>query len=205
MQTVKVTRDYIFSAACTLPVLMEIATKYCGYSQKAAENLAKQGLKQGTEGSGLRSNGVNNLDAPKLRTVVVQKLQDSTDYGDTFKTNELQLDIDCLADMDINQAGANKAKQQRRTSQKLTGEYVVAKKGLKCDENSDPEKFKIWKHIWDSNTFEQYFEVAPKKGVTKTGRVITAASEMGWAVKCGWVVPKAIYEQQQAEAAAKKQ
>lgn len=204
MQIVKVTAQYVFSADCTLPVLMELATKYCGYSLEAANKLAKQPLKQGTNGSGARSNGVNNLEAPKLRTVVVQKLQDSNDYGDTFKSNDLQLEIDCLEDMDINKAGANKAKTARKASSKLAGEYVVVKKGLKCDESSDPEKFKIWKHIWECNTFEQYFENAPKKGVTKTQRVITAASEMGWAVKCGWVVPKAIYEQQQAEAAAKK-
>lgn len=204
MQIVNVTAQYIFSAQCTLQVLTEIATKYCGYSAEAVSKLAKQPLKQASNGNGGKSNGVGNLEAPKLRTVVVQKLQDSTDYGATFKTNELQLEIDCLAEPDINSAGANKAKTARKTSTKLAGEYVVVKKGLKCDETSDPEKFKIWKHIWESNSFEQYFENAPKKGVTKTQRVITAASEMGWAVKCGWVVPKAIYEQQQAEAAAKK-
>lgn len=204
MQIVKVTRDYIFSTACGKDVLLEIAVKYLGYTQEAAEKLATVQLSKGANGKGARSNGVGDLPQNKLRTIVVQKLQDSTDYGDTFKTNELQLEIDCLPDLDIGKAGANKAKRTTASGTKghsgpLTGAYVVANRnGSKCTAESDPDKWQIWQHIWTCNTFEEYFSKAPKKGTTAKGRVITASSEMLWAVKSGWIKPVAAEQKQDA-------
>lgn len=191
MQIVKITASFIFSNDCTGGILFEIAERYCGMTIDAVNKLAKQTLSKASNGSGGRSNGVGNLEFPKLRTVVVQKLQDGQDYGDAFKTNDLELEINCLPDLDIGKAGANKTGGTRKASSKLTGAYRVAKVGVKCTADNDPDKYEIWQHVWNCGSFEEYFQKAPKKGVTKTGRVITAASEMRWAVKCGWIVPTA--------------
>lgn len=183
MRTINVTRNYIFSETCTAEILAEIATRYCGYSQAAMQQLAEQQLAKGSAKRGNKSNASGALPQAKLRTCVVQKLQDSTDYGATFNSNELQLDIYCLAE----QAAP---KQQRTTKQALAGPYVVVtKERCKCTAETDAGKYEIWQHVWQCNTFEQYFAQAPKKAVTKTGRVITAASEINWAVARGWVKP----------------
>lgn len=195
MQVVKVTRDYIFSESCTLEVLMEIATKPeaeggVGMSQDAAEKLAKAALQKASISNGRKSSGIGDLPAPKLRTVIVQKLQDHKDNGQVFKDNALQLEINCLPDLDISKAGANKTKTgPRGTSAPLTGPYKVVKVGVKCTMETDPGKYEIWQHVWTSDSFEQYFHAAPKKAVTKTGRIITAASEIRWAIKAGWIKP----------------
>jgi hypothetical protein len=192
MQVRTVTRDFIFSDECTLEMLMEIATHgdYLGQSPAWVEKLAKQQLSKGSTGNGHpRRNGSGELPYAKLRTVIVQKLQDSPTQGAVFKDGNMQVEFPFLPDLDIGKAGAQRA--SRGASATLVGPYVVVKRGVKCTPETDASKYEIWQHVWACKSFEEYFAKAPKKGVTKTGRIITAASEMRWAVKCGWIKPVA--------------
>ena len=192
MRVITISQDFIFSQACTEAMLFEIATHkdFGGLSQVAADKLAKQHLSKPSGGKGGKSNGVGDLPLAKLRTVLVNKLQNNPDIAQVFKEGNLQFEMQHLQEETMASAGANKQRATRQPSSKLTGDYVVAKKGLKCTAETDPGKWAIWQHVWECNNFEQYFAKAPKKGVTRTGRVITASSEMLWAVKSGWVVPK---------------
>lgn len=201
MQIVKISAPFVFSAACTLPMLMELAQHaFVGYSQDAAEKLAAAKLKGAAVGNDRigkgSSAGVGDLEAPKLRTCIVNKLQDSPDVGDAFKSGDMEFEFNCLADLDMGTAGANKAK--RATSQRtasavgtMVGAYAVVKAGVKCTVETDPGKWAIWQHVWACGSFEEFFATAPAKGVTKTGRVITARSEIQWAMKSGWIKPVA--------------
>jgi hypothetical protein len=197
MQVITVTASFIFSNDCNLDMLTEIATHkdYLAMSNEAVAKLAAQQLKGASKGNGrtgrYASSGVGDLDYAKLRTIIVNKLQDSPDQGDAFKTGAMQFEMHCLPDIepDINAAGANKQGATRKQSSTLAGPYTVVKQGVKCTADSDPDKFEIWQHVWTCHSFEEYFAKAPKKGVTKTGRIITASSEMRWAVKCGWIKP----------------
>lgn len=193
MQVITVTSGFIFSNECTFDMLKEIATHkdFAGMSDKAVEQLAKQQLNKASGGKGGKSNGVGDLQYAKLRTVLVNKLQDSQEQGAVFKEGKMQFEFTCLPDLDIGKAGANKQQKTKSNAPAQKGEYVVTGKGKgKCTEDTDAGKWAIWQHIWNSTSFEEYYSKAPKKGVTKTGRVITAASEMGWAIKSGWVAPK---------------
>lgn len=203
MQVITVTKDFLFSNECTYEMLVEIATHkdFCDMSQAAVEKLAKQQLRNGSERKGNKSHASGDMPYAKLRTVMVQKLQDSPTVGEVFKAGNMQFEMQHLPDMDINAAGKNKAKSSgnRATSSDLKGAYTVEKKGVKCTEETDPGKWAIWQHIWACSSFEEYFQKAPKKAVTRTGRVITASSEMRWALKSKWVKPVSnTTEQQQA-------
>lgn len=202
MQVITVTKDFLFSTQCTLEMLTEIAMHkdFIGMSQDAVTKLANQELRNGSTRKGSKSSASGDLPHAKLRTVIVQKLQDSPTVGETFKAGTMQFEMQCLPDMDINQAGANKQRSSsggRAAAQELKGAYVRTDKlkNCKCTEASDPDKWAIWKFVWECNSFEEFFAKAPKKGHTKTGRPITAASEMRWAVNSGWVKPA---DQQQA-------
>lgn len=193
MQVKTVTSDFLFSNDCTLEMLTEIATHkdFCAMSQEAVTKLASQQLKNGSQKKGSKSHASGDMPYAKLRTVIVQKLQDSPAQGDVFKAGQMQFEFVCLPDMDINSAGKNKAKSSgtKATSTELKGAYTVEKKGLKASEETDPGKWAIWQHIWTCTSFEEYFAKAPKKAVTRTNRVITASSEIRWALKSKWIKP----------------
>jgi hypothetical protein len=181
-------------------MLMELAQHaFVGYSAEAAEKLAAQQLKGGTRGNGRTgkgaSEGVADLQAPKLRNCVVNKLQDSADVGDTFKTGSMEFEFNCLEDLDMGTAGANKTKRASKPRAasavgEMTGNYTIVKRtGLKASAETDSGKWEIWQHVWACNSFEEFFAKAPAKGTTKTGRIITARSEIKWAMLSGWIKP----------------
>lgn len=185
MQTILTTKSAILSASFTCDMLKELATTYLGYSQEAADKMAEQVLSK-------PSKDLAKLDCQKLRTTIIQKLEQSQDYGDTFKTNELMLEYSCLPDLDMGNAGKNTRRAgggRKAAGGELKGAYTVAKRGLKCTVDSDPAKFALWEIIWNSASFEDVFAKADAKYVTTTGRIITPTSELRWAVKCGWIVP----------------
>ncbi len=187
MQTILTTKSAIFSAAFTCEMLKEVATKYLGYSQEAADKLATQTVSKATK-------HLEALDCQKLRTVIVQKLEQSADFGDTFKTNELELEYDCLPDLNMANAGKNSRRPgggRKAVGGELKGAYKVEKRGLKCTAESDPSKFALWELIWNNASFEDVFAKADPKYITRTGRIITPSSELRWALKCGWIVPVA--------------
>lgn len=203
MQVITVTSDFIFSNACTYEMLVELATHkdFVGMSKEAVEKLAKQQLKNGSERKGSKSHASGDMPYAKLRTIVVQKLQDSPEQGEVFKAGNMQFEFTCLPDLDMGTAGQNKAKRQasggKATVSELKGAYVVLKKGVKCSEETDPGKWAIWKHVWECSSFEEFFSKAPKKAVTRTNRVITPSSEIRWAIKSKWIQPVAAQQEQQ--------
>ena len=200
MKTVNVKyADFFNNNIVTVQMVRELAAKALGMSQEAIEKLASQQLRKPSGNGRKGSNGASDVPEAKLRTVVLQKLQQPNDYVENFSHgNSFDFEFECLADEqpepDINAAGQNNAKRQRASKQGagLSGPYVVVRKdGLRCTQESDPEKYAMWQHVWNSKTFEEYFANAPKKAVTRTQRIITASSEMLWAVKQGWVKPVA--------------
>jgi hypothetical protein len=205
MQVIKVTSAAFFTEAVTCEQVCQIALGL-GLTQDYVDAMLAQSLKGASKGNGGKgkggSNGVGNLSCAKLRTIVMQKLTQPNDLVSNFADPAGSFEFeftgpnfpDLAPEQDINAAGSNKkasGARPRSTNGKLSGAYVVVKCGLKCTEQSDPEKYALWQHVWTSGTFEQYFANAPKKAVTCTGRIITASSEMLWAVKCGWVKPVA--------------
>jgi len=200
MQIVKISSAFIFSAACTKEMLFELAQHaFVGYSLEATEKLASQQLSKSSGGKGGKSAGVGDLPMGKLRTCVVNKLDNNPDVADVFKSGEMEFEFNCMPDLDMGTAGANKSKRQqsgpRATASKgtMTGAYTTGPKkcGLKATAETDEGKHSIWQHVFACSTFEEYFQKAPAKAVTKTGRVITAYSEMQWAIKSGWIAPVA--------------
>lgn len=196
MQVIQVTANAIFSAAFTVPMVMELAVSpFVGYTQDAAEKLAAQQLAKGSAKRGAKSTASGDLPAAKLRTCIVNKLQNNPDINATFaEANGFAFEFNCLEDLDMGNAGANKAKRNtgagsnnRATKQDLAGAYVVLKQGVKCTAETDAGKWEIWQHVWACNSFEEFFSKAPAKAVTKTQRVITARSEILWAIKSGWI------------------
>lgn len=193
MQIVTVTKSALFSESFTFAMLTEVGVRYLGMSDEAVAKTATATLAKA-------SKTMANISYAKLRTVIATKLRNHPDYNDTFNSGELQLEFDCLPDLDIGKAGANKrARKAAPTGEATTkratgatpraGAYKVAKRSGSME--ADAGKWEIWQHVWSCSSFEEYFASAPAKGVTKTGRVITAASEMGWAIKSGWIVPEA--------------
>lgn len=189
--------DFANAQVVTPAMVQEIALAL-GMTQVAIDKLLSQKLSKPSGNGRAKSSGMQDCLDAKLRTVVLTKLQNANDLVSDFSHgNSFDFEFAHLADEqpepDINAAGQNNAKRQtRKGNGKLSGAYVVVKKdGLRCTQESDPEKFALWQHVWNSGTFEQYFAQAPAKAVTRTGRIITASSEMLWAIKCGWVKPVA--------------
>ena len=202
MQIVTVTKSALFSEAFTFAMLTEVAVRYLGMSDEAVAKTATATLAKA-------SKTVANVSYAKLRTVIATKLGNHPDYNDTFNSGELQLEFDCLPDLDISKAGANKRTRKTAPAGEATtkrapagrtprtGAYKVAKRSGSME--TDAGKWEIWQHVWSCSSFEEYFTKSPAKGVTKTGRVITAASEMGWAIKSGWIVPEVAEAEQGTE------
>lgn len=183
MQTITVTKDFLTGKDCSTEVLHDIATRHCKFTEEQVAKYGKQG---------------------KLLHFVNKFLADPNNgYAEMYKDGTLQLDIAALPDP----VAPKQVTGQRRASAKpLTGAYrVVNKNGLKCTPESDPGKWKIWEQVFNNTTFEQYFAKAPQKSLTRTNRIITAGSEMRWALKCGWVVPVEAAPQQQPEQPAEQQ
>lgn len=190
MQTRSVTQSALFSADFTRAMLIELAVGCGFYTLEAVTKLAEQKLAK-------PSKNLAGLECCKLRTVLDKKLHDAAeeDYGH-YKTGEMDYDFTCLPDLDldIGRAGAN-TKRERKTADPSspkakatrTGGYTVTKKSGVAD--ADEGKWAIWQHVWTCTSFEEYFAKAPAKSVTKTGRVISASSEIAWAVKSGWITP----------------
>ena len=185
MQTINVTKSFILSADCTLAMLREIAVRYLHCTDKAVDALTHATLRNA-------SAEVAKLDHAKLRTVILTKFgNDSCEHGAFFAAGDLMLELACLPDLelDMGAAGANTKKAGAKRASKLAGAYVVTKAR---DMSGDAGKQEIWQHVWSCTTFEEFFAKAPAKAfTTKTNRLITAASEIAWAVKSGWVTPVA--------------
>lgn len=205
MQVIKVTSAAFLTETVTCEMVCQLA-KALGLSQDYIDTMLAQSLKGASKGNGRSgkggSNGVGNLSCAKLRTVVMKKLSEPNDLVTDFASPNGSFEFeftgesfpDAPVQPDINAAGKNKKGTGARPAAprtNLSGAYVVVKRGLKCTAEQDPEKAALWQFVWESGTFEQYFAKAPKKAVTKTGRIITAASEMAWAIKSGWVKPVA--------------
>lgn len=201
MQIINVTRDYIFSATCTWEILQEICTGpvaqgKLAQSQEWVEKLAKQPLKGGSGGNGSpKQQGVNDLPQAKLRTIVVQKYQDSSDFGATFREGKLQVEINCLPDLDIGKAGsAKRSTGARNASTTLVGKYAIDK-GNGCKAPKDSPKHKVYDILFANNDFSVYLQKCHEAGLDKVviaGRkqdhiVITKEEFARWALKCKWI------------------
>lgn len=202
MQVRKVAYNDFFNATIVLPEMVVQLAKGLGMTDAAIEKLSKQQLAKASGNGRKGSNGTSDLPDGKLRTVVLNKLSHANDLCSNF-THGSVFEYEFHGAMfpdekpapDINAAGQNTRKQRANAPGRVggvqqTGAYrVVNSKGLKCTEASDPEKYALWQFVWQCKTFEEYYAKAPKKAVTRTNRIITAASEMAWAIKSGWVMP----------------
>lgn len=202
MQIRKIANKDFFNATIVTPAMVTELATGLGLSAAYIEKTLTQKLAKASASRGGKSVGVGDLPDAKLRTVILQKLQQPNDLVTGFASpdDSFEYEFTCFPDEqpepDIASAGANKrtsAPRKANTAGAVVqkGEYIVVKRGLKCDANTDPEKFALWQFVWDSGSFEAYYASAPKKAITKTGRIITAASEMAWAIKSGWVKPVA--------------
>lgn len=196
MNIAKIAYADFFNATIVTPDMIVDLARGLGLSDEYIAKMQAQKLAKSSGGKGGKSSGAADCPDAKLRTIVLQKLQQPNDLVTDFAHgNTFEFEFACLPDdqpePDINAAGANKQRKARSTGRKqgLTGAYRVAKRGLKCTVESDPAKFALWQFVWECKSFEEYFAKAPAKAVTRTNRIITATSEMLWAVKCGWIVP----------------
>jgi hypothetical protein len=188
LKNLHVTRDLLLSADFTRDMLLELSVGTGAYTIQGATQMADAKMSR-------PSKILAGLDCPKLRTALIQKFEvmypDFTEKG--FMYNEQKVE----EDLDIGKAGANNKRKSGGRASSLKGEYEIVKKTGNAE--SDEGKWAIWQHVWACKSFEEFFAVAPVKSITKTGRVITASSEIQWALKSGWIKPKVA--EQQAESA----
>lgn len=183
MQAIIVTKDTLFSEAVTCAMLREMAAKLFEMSEEDITKLASEPLTKGTK-------HIKDLTCAKLRTVLATKLANSPDdeFGGLWANGELEVEFNHLPDLDlnINKAGANtKSASSGGAKSKLSGEYHVVKV---VPQDKDAGKQEIWQHVWSCTSFEDFFAKSPVKGATTaTNRVISASSEIGYAVKVGWI------------------
>lgn len=198
----QVTQDRILSEAFTLAMLRELGERYLGMTPDAVTKLANAKLaKAGKD--------MSVLPYAKLRTAILTKMANgfSSEHPSWPDDGIVELDFACLDPKEESKAeqgaadagpafGANTRKRGTSTSGASkapahkgavprTGAYDVAKKAGNAE--ADEGKWAIWQHVWTCTSFEEFFAKAPAKSVTKTGRVITASSEIGWALKSGWI------------------
>ena len=193
MQIITVTRSALFSEFFTPEMLVELGSKYLGMSDEALAKLATATLSK-------PSKDLANLSHAKLRTAIATKLGNSPDYGETFNAGQLQLDFDCLPDLDMGKAGSNTRRPSASGSGKRApahsgsvpkeGSYKVVKRPASPSVNGGHAgKWEIWQHIWTCSSFEEFFAKCPAKAVKSDKSIITASSEMRWALKQGWIAP----------------
>lgn len=74
-------------------------------------------------------------------------------------------------------------------SEVLEGGYVVLiKNRLKENEETNPNKWALWKIIWDCSSFEELARRAPDPvNTSSTNRRITWRTEVRWALRQGWI------------------
>lgn len=192
MKTVIVSKATLFSTLFTRDMLVELAVSAKFYSKEAAEEMADKPLNK-------PSKTMADLAAPRLRTALEQKFSQSASK-DAYNAGNMEWELESAPepevkpepkpapDLDINDAGKNA--KGKKTASKLTGAYVVAKKASSPSiTGGDTGKWEIWQHIWTCRSFEEYFAKAPAKAQKKSGTIITAASEMSYAVRSGFVQP----------------
>lgn len=200
MQVINVTKPALCSEAFTYPMLEELAVRYLGMTQEAVAKLSAQRLAKG-------SADMQKLGFAKLRTVILNKLDNGAATDPVlagWEAGTLTLEFACLPDLkadkepDIGAAGANNRKRTAGGARKApahtggvprTGKYKVNKRTTNPSSNGgDAGKWAIWEHIWSCTSFEEYFTKAPAKSTKASGTVITASSEMLYAMKNGWIV-----------------
>lgn len=193
MNTVLVSKDSLFSNLFDCHMLIELAVSAKFYSKEAATDMAYKPLSK-------PSKVLEGLVCPRIRTALVQKFSQST-YKDSFNAGTMTWDLESAPspkpeakapeapEMDISSAGKN-SKGTKRAS-KLSGAYVVSKRTKVGGPTNggDEGMYEIWKHIWNCLSFEEYFAKAPAKAQKKSGTIITAAGEMNYAVRSGFVTP----------------
>ena len=192
MQIITVTKAALFSEYFTLDMLTELATKYLGMTADAVAKTAAATLAKA-------SKTMANVTYAKLRTVLATKLGNSPDYNDTFNAGQLQLEFDCLPDLDMGKAGSNTrsktAAGTKRTSTagvNLQGAYTVGPKkfGAKCE----GDKARVYALLFANSNFEDYFAACQAENLLKVVRegksglvTITAGEFARWAIKSGWI------------------
>lgn len=190
MQVIKITHDNLMSEEVTCPMVEELAVMV----EMSAEQIAvaiKQDLRNA-------SKNVAKLSCGKLRTIVNKRLADSVDYGDAFKTGGLEVEFECLPDLevepDISSAGKNKSTatgaRSKATGGKFAGAYIITPKGiatLAAVEKSDPGRWEIVQHILAARSTEDFYKLSPAKAVKKVGSMTSAATELNYSVRSGWV------------------
>jgi hypothetical protein len=77
----------------------------------------------------------------------------------------------------------------RSTPEVLEGPYTVfVKNRLKANDENDPNKWTVWKAIWECDSFEELAARCPDPLYTsRTNRRITWRTEARWALKHGWI------------------
>lgn len=89
---------------------------------------------------------------------------------------------------DTSPAANSRMSARQAKSELLVGAYrVVDTGGLRANEKNDPAKWSLWKLIWESKSFEELKQRAPREVFTRTNRRITWQSETRWALKCSWI------------------
>lgn len=196
MQAIIVTKDSLFSEAVTCAMLREMAVKLFGKSEPWLTEMENKVLKSGGiyVGKSKENRTGTLLTCCALRKALATMLGNSSDdeYGELWAKGELEVEFDHLPDLDISKAGANTKRASTgaagpRKTGVLKGAYKVVKMR---DMSKDEGKQAIWKHVWECTTFEDYFAKCPTKSMTSsTNRIISASSEIQWALKSGWIVP----------------
>jgi hypothetical protein len=71
----------------------------------------------------------------------------------------------------------------------LEGPYtVLVKNRLQANEQTDPNKWDLWKKTWSCKSFEELARVFPDPvNTSRTNRRITWRTEVRWALKQGWI------------------
>ena len=196
MQAVIITRNVLLSEQVTREMLTEIAMTMFNKSAAWVQEVSESPLKKG-------SATIKALSHAKLRTTLDQLLTQSPaeEYGDLYAKGELVVEFTCLADLDIGNAGKNKARTGKAGGAKAAGgakvgsatkrgAYKIVRRPDSASVNGgDAGKWEIWMHVWACTSFEEFFAKCPKKAVTATGRVISASTEINWALKAGWIQP----------------
>ena len=177
-QTMRVTRDSLFSEALAAAQLAELLAML-GYQESQVVKIMNARLRKA-------SRDMEHLSHNAARTTACKKLEEHQQWASSFKAGELDLLFKTLPDPE---PAASTARTNKSRS-KLAGPYYVAKKpNSSSATGGDAGKWEIWQHVWACNTFEEFFAKAPQKATTSaTNRLITPAMEIRWALKQGWIV-----------------
>jgi len=176
-QTMRVTRDSLLSEALAAAQLAELLAML-GYNENQTKRIMGESLRNA-------SRGTEHLSHNKARTTACKKLEEHKEWAAKFTAGELDLLFTTLPDPEPSASTARAAKHRS----KLSGPYHVVKQpNSPSVTGGDAGKWEIWQHVWECSSFEDYFAKAPVKAATSsTGRLITPAMEIRWALKCGWI------------------